>query len=176
MVIRTQPMTPEALLDYIEQHPDSRFDFMDGELVEVSPKPLHGWIQASLTIELGLYLRQNPIGYVHTEVMHVLQGEKFIPDVAITRQLAHDDAYFTEPPLLAVEVRSDTQSRAAQRRKAARYLSLGTAMVWLVMPDESIEVYLPGKEPIVYAMDGVLDGGQTLPGLQIVVKDVLGRG
>lgn len=175
MVTRIQHMTPEEFLLYEEQHPDVRFDFIDGELVEVSPKPLHGWIQVLIIGVLIEYLKTHPIGYLHSEVLHVLGGEKFMPDVSVNRHLAHDAAYFTEPPLLAVEIRSDTQSRASQRRKAESYIRLGTAMVWLVMPDESIEVYTPGHKPIVYRMDETLDGGDVLPGFQIAVQAILGR-
>ncbi len=35
-------MTAEEFLAFAEQHPDKRFDFIDGEMVEVSPKPIHG--------------------------------------------------------------------------------------------------------------------------------------
>jgi Uma2 family endonuclease len=74
-------MTPEEFLIFVEQHPDKHFDFIDGEMVEVSPKPLHGRKQADFTIALGAYTKQNPVGLVYTEVLHVLNGEKFIPDV-----------------------------------------------------------------------------------------------
>jgi Uma2 family endonuclease len=66
-----------------DQHPDKRFDFIDGELVEVLLKPLHGQIQAAITTALVTYTQQHPLGVVYTEVLHVLNGEKFIPDVCI---------------------------------------------------------------------------------------------
>jgi Uma2 family endonuclease len=57
-------MTPEEFLIFVEQQPDKRFDFIDGEMVEVSPKPLHGRKQADFTIALGAYTKQNPVGIV----------------------------------------------------------------------------------------------------------------
>lgn len=174
MVTPTPTMTPEAFIRYAQQHPDTRFDFVDGELVEVSPKPLHGLIQASLAYLLTSYLKAHAVGYVYTEVLHVLEGEKLIPDVSINPQRAGDEAYFTSAPLLAVEIRSDTQSRAAQRRKAERYVELGTSVVWLIMPGESIEVYTAKTNiPAVYDIDATLDGGDDLPGLQLSVKAIL---
>ena len=156
-----EQMTHEAFFAHVAQHPDTRFDFMDGELVEVSPKPLHGYLQAQLITLLSLWLRENPIGVVHTEVLHVLNGENFIPDVSVNASRADDRSHFDAPPLLAVEIRSDTQSRAAQRRKARRYVVNGTPAVLLVLPNEAFELFTPqtGDDPQRFA------SGQTVAGI-----------
>jgi Uma2 family endonuclease len=165
-------MTAEDFIALTEQYPDKRFDFMDGEVVEVSPKPLHGYIQVEFATAFNLYVRLNPIGRVYTEVLHVLDGDKFIPDVCINRVSEAD--YFTDPPLVAVEIRSDSQSRASQQRKARAYLEHGAQMVILCFPGEQVEVYLPGRDPLVLTADDVLDGGAVLPGFTLPVRDVLG--
>lgn len=51
-MIREQ-MPADAFFAHVARHPDARFDFIDGELVEVPPRPLHGYIQAQLTILPG---------------------------------------------------------------------------------------------------------------------------
>ena len=167
-----QQMTAEEFIVLAEQHPDKRFDFVDGEIVEVSPKPLHGRIQVNFAVALNIYNKQNPVGVVYTEVLHVLNGEKFIPDVCINK--ATDADYLTEPPLIAVEIRSDSQSRASQRRKAEAYLKHGTPLVVLVLPGEGFEVFRPGKETLVLSLDDVFDGGAELPGFKLTVRDILG--
>src|SRR5689334_13361281 len=93
-------MTAEEFLAFADQHPDKRFDFMDGEIVEVSPKPLHGRKQARFAAILTDYLEHHDLGVVYTEVLHVLNGEKFIPDVCINEESQAD--YLTTPPLFAV--------------------------------------------------------------------------
>lgn len=172
MVIRSQEMTAEDFLAYADQHPETRFDFIDGELVEVAPKPLHGWLQVRLIRVLGDWLDDHPVGHLHSEVLHVLDGVKFIPDISINRELANDESYFTEPPLLAVEIRSDTQSREARQ-----YIEHGTTVVILLMPDEHIEVFTAdgGDEPTIYAMDDVVENLPGLNGLKFTVKDILAR-
>jgi Uma2 family endonuclease len=50
-----EEMTAEEFLAFAEQHPDKRFDFVDGELVEVSPKRLLGRVQTILAARF-----QNP--------------------------------------------------------------------------------------------------------------------
>ena len=45
-MIGQKPITPENFITLAEQHPERRFDFMDGEIVEVSPKKVHGQLLA----------------------------------------------------------------------------------------------------------------------------------
>lgn len=165
-------MTAEEFLAFAEQHPDKRFDFIDGEMVEVSPKPIHGKKQARFTTALQIYVDQNPtIGVVYTEVLHVLNGEKFMPDVCIN--VESDADYLTEPPLVAVEIRSESQSRESQRRKARAYIQHGSKMVVLLLPGESVEVYQPDREPLVLTAKDVLDGGDVLPGFKLPLNQLL---
>src|SRR5215813_12608435 len=95
-------MTPEEFLVFADQHPDKRFDFMDGEIVEVTPKPIHGKKQIRFGTTLEQYLETHPgIGVAYSEVLHVLDGEKFIPDVCVNVDSTAD--YLTTPPLFVVE-------------------------------------------------------------------------
>jgi len=155
MVIQKE-MTAEEFLTFAEQHPDKRFDFIDGEIVEVSPKPQHGRKQMIFGAELESYTKQNPVGVVYAEVLHVLNGEKFIPDLCINED--SDEDYLTTPPLFVVEIRSDSQTRESQRRKARAYICHGVKMVVLVLPGESVEVYRPDKEALILSADDELDG------------------
>ncbi|MEO8609473.1 MAG: Uma2 family endonuclease [Chloroflexota bacterium] len=164
-------MTPEEFLAFADQHPDKRFDFMDGEIVEVSPKPVHGKKQVHFTIALGNYIEGHPIGVVYTEVLHVLDGEKFMPDVCVN--VDSDADYLTTPPLFVVEIRSDSQSRESQRRKARAYIQHGAKMVVLVLPGESVEVYRPGKNVLVLTAEDTLDGEDVLPGFKLPLNRIL---
>jgi Uma2 family endonuclease len=164
-------MTAEDYIAYAEAHADTHFDFIDGELVEVSPKVVHAWIQAFLARMFGNYLEGKALGVaVFTKALHVLDGEKLQPDVSINRP-THDD-YFTAPPLVAVEIRSDTQSREAQRRKARAYIAHGTALVVLVMPTESVEVFRPGHDAEILALEDSLIGYDVLPGFELPVSGI----
>ena len=164
-------MTPEEFLIFADQHSDKRFDFIDGEIVEVSPKPIHGIMQVRFTVALANYIEDHPIGQVYTEVLHVLGGEKFMPDVCINEDSTAD--YLTTPPLFLVEIRSDTQSRESQRRKAHAYLQHGVKMVALVLPGESVEVFRPGKPTLVLTVEDTLDGEDVLPGFQLPLSRIL---
>ena len=82
-------------------------------------------------------------------------------------------AYFRVPPDLAVEVMSPTDRGRAVRDKERQYLAAGVRLVWRVNPD-SREVFVfdaAGGVELVPA-DGVLSGGDVLPGLSLPVSDL----
>lgn len=166
-----QEMTAEAFLAFAEKHPDRRFDFIDGEIVEVTPKPAHGRKQTIFAAALEAYTQQNPLGVVYTEVLHELSGEKFIPDVCINIDTQAD--YLTTPPLVVVEIRSDSQTRASQRRKAQAYLRHGVKLVILLMPGEQVEIFRPEQEVLILTAGDMLTGGETLPGFEMPLSRVL---
>jgi Uma2 family endonuclease len=164
-------MSAEEFLAFAEQHEDQRFDFIDGEVVEVWPKPAYGRKQAVFAAALGTYTQQNHVGVAYLKVLLVLNGEKFLPDVCVAED--SDADYLTTPPLFVVEIRSDTQSRESQRRKACDYIRLGVKMVVLVLPGESVEVFRPGREVLILSADDVLDGDDVLPGFRFPLNRVL---
>jgi len=56
--------------------------------------------------------------------------------------------------------------------KVVNYLAAGT-VVWLVLPEtREVEVYIPNKPKQTVGIDGVLDGGDVLPGFTLPVKDI----
>ncbi len=164
-------MTAEEFLVFAEQHPDKRFNFIDGEIVEVSPKPIHGRIQMFLGGAFLNYVKDNPIGIVYSEVLHILDGKKYIPDVCINIPTTED--YFTTPPIVAVEIRSDSQSRTAQRKKAIEYIKYGVKLSILIFPGENIEVYFADQNVKVLTYGDTLNGEDVLPGFSIPVDDLL---
>lgn len=169
-MLQQREMTPDEFLQFARLHPDQHFDFIDGEVVEVSPKIVHGRIQTIIAAALENYTRRHRIGKVYTEVLHVLDTVKFIPDVSVNHPAAAD--YFTRPPLLAVEIRSDSQSTEAQRRKARDYIAHGTKSVWLVIPGEGVEIYQADGTVQTLAAEDMLEDAAILPGFSLPLRDV----
>ena len=94
-----------------------------------------------------------------------------MPDVCVN--VDSDADYLTTPPMFVVEIRSDSQSRESQRRKARAYIQHGAKMVVLVLPGESVEVYRPGKEVLVLTAEDTLDGEDVLPGFKLPLNRIL---
>jgi Uma2 family endonuclease len=77
-------------------------------------------------------------------------------------------------PDLYIGIKSIDGSKRRSRLKAEDYLIHGTKLVWLVFPEEQlVEVYSPDQEDvIIIGIDGVLDGGDVLPGFSLPVAKI----
>lgn len=85
------------------------------------------------------------------------------------------DDYSTEPPDLAVEVRSLDQSWKEVLEKVTEYLNMGVRLVWVIDPNvQRVHVFQPDQEPQVLAADNDLDGGAVLTGFRCQVAELFG--
>jgi Uma2 family endonuclease len=166
-----------AFIDLPENR-DRIFELIDGELVEKMPSFVPSRIGYRIGHRVSSYLDVNDIGYVTGEAGGYIMpdGQVFNPDMGYISKARLPEMPSREapmPPDLAVEVMSPTDRKRALRRKAERYLEYGTRMVWLVFPDEQmVEVYTPDDDVITVGIDGVLDGGDVLPGFSLAVKEI----
>jgi Uma2 family endonuclease len=71
-------------------------------------------------------------------------------------------------PDLAIEVLSESNTKAEMHSKLHDYFNSGARLVWYLDPDTQImEVFTTPVKRIEVGIDGVLDGGDVLPGLQL---------
>ena len=169
----------EAFLALPENR-DRLFELIDGEIVEKMPTEQHGEIAAFLTVEIGIFLKQNPIGRVGQEIRHRLPGDEFnayLPDVSVRRDIdrpAVSEGAVPHMPALAIEVKSRDDTFRLMRRKAEYYLANGSQLVWLVFPENrQVEVYSSHANDIVTLTEqDTLDGGEVLPGFSLKVADI----
>ncbi|MBC7871513.1 MAG: Uma2 family endonuclease, partial [Chitinophagaceae bacterium] len=173
-------------LHEIEERPENHdkfFELIDGVIYEMagtSAKPTV--IAMKIGRLLGNYVDENNLGYITGAdgKFEIGTHDGLIPDVAFvskTRQPELPDGPFTIAPALAVEVVSPSDSIKATQRKAKRYLSLGTQIVWIVYPDDqSVDVcrLLPDGNMSIQEItgDAILDGGDALPGFQLSLAKV----
>lgn len=67
---------------------------------------------------------------------------------------------------------SPTDSPRETWIKVVNYLAAGTT-VWVVDPEQKrVEVCAPGQPIKPVTLDGVLDGGEILPGFTLAVKNI----
>lgn len=186
MVVNTRAqMTVREFDTWVQQAaPDQRYEFIAGEVVEVVSRSSASSIAARINGFLFMYLVQHDIGYLTgADGGYQIAGERYIPDVALmlytTQSAPTDDAYNATPPDLAVEVISNPQNNQEMRDlrvKIGGYATVGTTL-WVVDPQEkTVEIYVPGKLPEVVHEDGVIAGGDLLPGFKLAVKDIFATG
>lgn len=155
------------------------FELINGEVIEKLPTQEHGVIAARITIEIGIYLKQNPIGRVGVEVRHRPAEDEHndrLPDVSFTtgldKPLVKEGAVLAMPDL-AVEIKSPDDTYKAMRETGDYYLAHGARMVWLIYPEKKVvEVLTPTDRQILTEAD-TLDGGDVLPGFKLSIHDLL---
>ncbi len=172
--ISEKKLTLHEFLELEERYPERRFKpDANGAVIETSPSWMHGKLQLRIGKVLDNWLDESGMsGYaVGTEATHNLGGWLCIPDVAIQLDRAED--YPREAPLLAVEIRSESNTRGDLRAKAARYLERGAQMVWLVYPEtRTLELYRAGEAMQTLGGEAVIEGGATLPGFRAAVSEL----
>jgi Uma2 family endonuclease len=162
----------------LPEHAERLFELIDGEIVEKLASFTPSKLAARIAYYLTGHVIERDIGDITVADGGYMMDDNntFIPDVAYIskeRLPQEPEREAPVPPDLAVEVKSPTDSKRAMRRKAEKYLAFGTKIVWLFFPDEeSVEVYVADEDVQSVGIDGMLDGGDVLPGFKLPVRDI----
>lgn len=130
------------------------------------PSLNHGYLQAALTSALFAYSGTYTIT---SEVTLELDDGDVTPDICLFEPqpitFDQDVTRMSEPPLLAVEIASPSQSTSDIVTKINRMLDAGVRSCWLVQPAmQTITVYVDGERPRTYD-----SGTLTDPNLDVEV-------
>lgn len=172
-----------ATADQLLQTPGlGRCELIHGELVEMSPAGFeHGRLAAEIAgilrdfvkprslgtitgAETGFYLERNPdtvrapdVGFIRSDR---LPAKKL-------------SGFFEGPPDLAVEILSPSDRASEIVAKVRDWLRAGCRVVWVVDPEtETIAVHESKDRIFELGLSDTLSGGNVLPGLDILVRDV----
>ncbi len=158
----------------IAANPDTHYRFnAAGDVILMSGKYIHSRVQSLITTHFNIWLWTDALpGYGSiTECLYDLGEWRCCPDVAISPE--QGNIIPQEAPLVAVEIRSDSNTWPELREKARRYLTHGTQLVWLVDTDtREVEIHRPDAAPQTLAGDDVIAGGALLPGFRVTVRDL----
>lgn len=157
---------------------DRRFELISGEIVEKMESNLVSSNIASIvSLYIGIYLLQNPIGRLTGEAGAYRVGDNvYIPDVAfVSKSRLPELSYAGFGPIapdLAVEVLSKTDRPKDIRFKVVNYLAAGT-VVWVVDPEaQTVEVYTPNQPAQLLHITDTLTGGDFLPDFSLPVQTI----
>jgi Uma2 family endonuclease len=82
------------------------------------------------------------------------------------------EGYADEPADLVIEVRSPNQSWPGVMTKVTEYLVMGVRLVWVLDPQrQRVTTFGHDQEPMTYAAENELDGGDVLPGFRCRVAE-----
>jgi Uma2 family endonuclease len=177
MVIQTKRYTVEEFEAFLDAN-DGKYELVGGEIIELGSNAYSSSISAEIVFHLKSFLRENNLqGHVTTEAGLYRVGDSvYAPDVAylsFEKQARLDkESANHQPPELAIEVISPNDRPAILSLKIVNYLNAGV-VVWAIDPENrNATVYIPGRDGVVIDVDGVLDGGDILPGFKLLLKHI----
>lgn len=160
---------------------DQPYELIEGRVIKVSPTvQSHGAITGLIAYELIAFLKGHPLGRVYgAETGFQLSNITMrAPDVAFAgnaklKLITDPDKFLPFAPDLAVEVVSPSDRAAKVKKKIELFMAAGTPLFWVIyLKTPRVVVHTQNSAPKTIGLDGVLDGGDVLPGLQIHVADL----
>ncbi len=166
--------TMDEFVALVAAHPDIHYRFnAAGDVIEMAGTYIHSRVQSLVSTHFDIWLWTGALpGYGSiTECLYDLGEWRCCPDVAVSPD--QGNTIPREAPLVAVEIRSESNTWPELREKARRYLEHGTQMVWLVDTDaRSLELHRADDAPRTLRGDDLIDGGAVLPGFRLPVSDL----
>ncbi len=166
------------------REPKCLCELIDGVLVEKAM----GHVESRLAFRLGhllaAYLDEHDLGIgATTDGPHRLHSDQVrFPDVTFIayENIPEDaDPNTSVPewiPSLAVEIISESNTKAEMARKLHDYFDAGVKLVWYVdPPTRSVRVYRSPETFVTKAEHEELDGEDVLPGFRVAIRDWFDR-
>lgn len=177
----TTRLTLDEFLALPETKPGS--EYVDGEVVQKRmPNTAHMIVQALLVMVVGQFIQRNRLGICGPEGRCIFGppgGERaFLPDFLFVAA-AHLGGLDLHGPIrrapdLAVEVLSPDDRMSEVLGKLRFYLTYGVRLVWLIDPqNRTVTMMTSPNEAHILGEDGMLDGGEVLPGFSCAVQEIL---
>jgi Uma2 family endonuclease len=171
--------TPDDVLRLEDQ---GLYELVGGRLVEKSISSLATETAGILTVKLGIFLRQNPLGRIYPEQSFQCfpHDPDLIrrPDIAFVRnerlsQVA-ETGHVKVRPDLAIEIISPTDTIYQLDEKLADYRSAGILLVWVVDPKwKTVRVHRADRTVSELFEGDSLSGEQVLPGFVVPVGELM---
>lgn len=174
----------EADVIRLHDHADRNCELIDGTLVEKAMGVREAFLAAALIAILHQYVRPRKLGIVlgPDGAVRLWAGRVRMPDVAfyswdrLPGRRIPDEPIPELAPDLAVEVLSESNTRAEMVRKRGEYFRAGTQLVWEVDPrTRTVDVYTSPDHPTVFRGSDTLDGGAVLPGFALSLAELFGE-
>lgn len=182
--IRLSPMPGTATLSDVlvsKQGDRPICELIDGVLVEKTLGAYESWLAIEIAALLREFAMAHDLGVVLGEAgtLQLLPNQVRAPDVCfISWAQLPGKAFPREPipslhPDLAVEVLSAGNTRSEMDRKLQDYFKSGTRLIWYFDANRrEVQVYTSPSEVRTVGEDGVLRGGEVLPGLELPLAKV----
>lgn len=176
--------TEEDVIRYADREPKRLVELVDGVLVE---KPM-GNREALFAMTFGAiligYVRARNLGVVAAPdaIVRMRSGRRRLPDIYFTpwerlpSRRAHLGRVANYPIDLAVEILSESNTRAEMASKRREYFGADTLLIWEIDPvTETVDVYESPTDPDAHrtlTRTDTLDGGTVIPGFTLPLHEL----
>lgn len=154
------------------------YELIDGVLVEMPDMGYKSsFVVSQLHLELGIFLRANPIGVAVTaEASYACfpgrPGLVRKPDISVVlcdpRTFVPPDVNYLTAPELVVEVVSPNDKATVLEEKISLFLAAGTRLVWVVDPDvRTVLIHRADGSIARLREPAELTGENLLPGFRV---------
>jgi Uma2 family endonuclease len=180
--VQEQTITAEQFWEFCIGR-DDRVELVEGRVRVMPPVgPEHAGSQIDLGALTRAFVREHRLGRVYGDGGFILRRN---PDLTLGPDLAFVSAermaanpppprgFWEIVPDLVVEIVSPGDTAAEIDEKVRDYLSAGVRLVWVVYPrTRRVHVYQStGAVQIIFG-EGVLEGGDVLPGFRLPLADL----
>jgi Uma2 family endonuclease len=159
-------------------------ELVDGTLVEKTVGYFESRLAVILIHLIETFLDKNKLGMVLGEAgtLEILSDTVRAADVAFIRWERFPGGVLPKKPIpklvpdLAVEVLSKSNAPAEMTRKLREYFEAGVQLVWYIDPKtRTATVYTAPEQSSYVDHDGVLSGGEILPGFELSLAELFAR-
>lgn len=181
--LQTKDLTGEDLLTISANNPDTRYELIEGELIEMPPTGLeHGKFEFRIAKLIDRFVEEHRLGTVMTGEVgyHTRSDDKTVraADVAFAsyERMPQDETpsnYGNIAPELIVEIVSPNDSATKIEEKVNEWLDFGVSLVWIVYPKtKHIHVFTHDRSGTILRSDDTLTGADVLQGFKVAVSDL----
>ena len=159
-------------------------ELIDGVLVEKTMGYYESQIASLIGHFIHSFLDQHNLGIVLGEAgtLRILPEQVRIADVAFIRWERFPNGKLPREPIptlvpdLAIEVLSKGNTEREMQRKLSDYFEAGVRLVWYIDPEsQTATVYTAADQSAAVSSDGILDGGDVLPGFTLSLKELFAK-
>jgi Uma2 family endonuclease len=176
--------TEEDVIRCVDREPKRLVELVDGILVEKPMGNREGLFAMTFGIILGGYVRSRNLGIAAAPdaIVRMRSGRRRLPDIYFTpwerlpSRRAHLGRVANYPIDLAVEILSDSNTRAEMASKRREYFDSGTLLIWEIDPvAETVDVYETPADPDTHrtlTRTDTLDGGTVVTGFTLPLQEL----
>ena len=176
--ISLAPIKTDMTLDEFYQSDLDGYEYVKGELIPMAPPTMeHGDISMSLSLLLGVHIRENELGRLYPANTDFKLGDRLVkPDIAFVSTARLPENRRQASPVaadLAVEVISPTDIQYRVVEKALAYLEAGTRLVWIIEPvGKTVTVYRSQTNIKTLTIDDTLSSEDVVEGFSCQVAEL----